>query len=54
MREIGWRPGIIYVKPIRAVEYIPITFVVTDNDVYFNEGQPFKVGPTEIISDTNI
>ena len=32
--ELG---AVIYVKPIRALEYITLNFVVTNNDIYFNE-----------------
>lgn len=33
----GSMPGTIYIKPIRAAEWIPITFVVTSDDVIFTE-----------------
>lgn len=33
----GQAPGMIYIKPIHALEYIEITFVVTENDVEFGE-----------------
>jgi len=32
--EIG---AVIYIKPIRALEYITLNFVVTNNDVYFED-----------------
>ena len=32
--ELG---AVIYIKPIRALEYITLNFVVTNNDIYFNE-----------------
>ena len=34
----GRMPGQIYIKPVRAVEWIPITFVVTSDSVEFSEG----------------
>ena len=33
----GEMPGIIYVKPIKAVEYIPISFIITEDSVTFEE-----------------
>lgn len=35
----GRAPGIIYVKPVRALEYIPITFAVTENSVIFTDSE---------------
>jgi hypothetical protein len=32
--ELG---AVIYIKPIRALEYITLNFVVTNNDVYFED-----------------
>lgn len=34
----GRAPAMIYVKPIGAIEYIPVNFVLTSNNVYF-EGE---------------
>lgn len=33
-------PGTMYVQPIPAAEWIPITFIATDSSVYFDEGTP--------------
>lgn len=35
----GQAPGIIYVKPVRTLEFIPITFAVTENSVIFTENE---------------
>lgn len=35
-KQNGRCPGKIFCKPVRAAEWFPITFTLTDNEVYFN------------------
>lgn len=43
-KRAGRMPGLIYVKPTRAAEYIPIAFVVTEDSVYFDDDESLEVG----------
>jgi hypothetical protein len=36
----GRAPGKVYIKPVHAIEWIPITFTVTHDSVIFTEGNP--------------
>lgn len=35
-------PGTIFAQPVVAAEWIPVTFIVTDNEIFFNEGTPIE------------
>ena len=37
--RMGKAPAIIYVKPLRALEFIAVTFAVTENGVIFTDNQ---------------